>query len=244
MSTTKKPMNFETPEENIAFDEALLVQAEKNGTGEAVRFWESKKYFVVLGTGNKIHQEVDIEACAKDNVPVLRRTSAGGTVLQGPGCLNFSLVLSYERDKTLADVNKSYNYILEKIIDCAKIASGNGNICFKPISDIVYADKKVSGNAQARKRHFFLHHGTWLYDFDLKLISSYLKEPVNQPDYRRKRKHNDFVANVPLNIEKFKKEVFKKFDLPEITQNSPELAVQVSELIEKKYSLDSWNRKI
>ncbi|OGS28166.1 MAG: hypothetical protein A2297_09445 [Elusimicrobia bacterium RIFOXYB2_FULL_48_7] len=215
-------ISFKTPEENIAMDEELLVRAEKHGAGEAIRFWESPVIFAVMGISGKSSNEIREKACLKDNIPVIRRSSAGGTVLQGPGCLNFSLVLSYKRDKALSDVNKSYAYILGRVIECAKKASSGPKtnrykgfgpkapgsaLEFRPISDITCGDMKVSGNAQQRKRNFMLHHGTWLYDFDLALVSKYLKEPQKRPEYRGGRKHSEFIVNVPLNIEKFKKEL-------------------------------------
>ena len=53
---------------------------------------------MVLGRIGKAGEDVNAEAVRKDNVPVLRRTSGGGTVVQGPGCLNYTLVLDKDRD--------------------------------------------------------------------------------------------------------------------------------------------------
>src|SRR5215831_6230774 len=79
---------FATPAENLACDEALLDACERNGSGEVLRFWEPHGYFVVVGYGNSIATEVNLAACEAERIPVLRRCSGGGTVLQGPGCLN------------------------------------------------------------------------------------------------------------------------------------------------------------
>jgi lipoate-protein ligase A len=48
------------------------------------------------------------------------------------------------------------------------------------------------------KRTHLLYHGTLLYDFDLRLIGTYLQVPPRQPEYREGRSHCDFVANLPL----------------------------------------------
>ncbi|OGS19459.1 MAG: hypothetical protein A3J83_04825 [Elusimicrobia bacterium RIFOXYA2_FULL_40_6] len=222
---------------DLALDEALLILAERSEIGETIRFWESKKHFVVLGTSNKIEQEVNVEYCRQDEIPIFRRSSAGGTVLQGPGCLNFSFVLSYKRDGSLADVNKSYGYILGKVIEAAKIVTGIREISFKPISDIVLDEKKVSGNAQQRKRNFMLHHGTWLYDFDLNLISKYLKEPLKRPEYRLNRNHAEFVTNVPLDVEKFKEEITKAFSISMKSDVFDKAKPLMEELVKTKYSI-------
>ena len=52
----------------------------------------------------RLAQDVDEAACQADGVPILRRSSGGGTVLLGRGCLLYSLVLSYDRSPALAEV--------------------------------------------------------------------------------------------------------------------------------------------
>src|SRR5579872_7437387 len=93
-------LTLPTPEENLAFDEALLLAAEAGG-GEVLRVWEWPRPAVVLGSGGRLAEEVDRAACRADGVPVLRRSSGGGTVLLGGGCLLFTLVLDTERTREL-----------------------------------------------------------------------------------------------------------------------------------------------
>src|ERR1044071_4819214 len=78
------------PVENLACDEALLDECESSDVPGFVRFWESSSYFVVLGYGKHLEQEVFSEVCAQENIPILRRCSGGGTVVQGPGCFNYT----------------------------------------------------------------------------------------------------------------------------------------------------------
>jgi lipoate---protein ligase len=53
-----------------------------------------------VGYANKVAVEVNAAACAAGGVPIYRRCSGGGTVLQGPGCLNYSLVLRFAEHPT------------------------------------------------------------------------------------------------------------------------------------------------
>ncbi|OGX24815.1 MAG: hypothetical protein A3D10_07080 [Omnitrophica WOR_2 bacterium RIFCSPHIGHO2_02_FULL_48_11] len=202
-----KDISFPSPQENILFDEALLALAEQGKGGEVLRFWESLTTFIVLGRIGKVEEDLYIENVARDEVMVLRRSSGGGTVVQGKGCLNFSLILVKDRDPSLNDLRKSYRYILEKII--AALKSLGCETVFRPISDLALAagEKKISGNAQRRGKKFILHHGTILYDFDLAVIGKYLRLPKDIPEYRRAREHSSFVANVPLPVELIKKAI-------------------------------------
>src|SRR6266487_4967712 len=86
-------LTLPSPAENLACDEALLDSCEAGECDGLLRFWEAAEYFVVLGYANKAPVEVNIEACQKRGVPVFRRCTGGGAVVQGPGCLNYSLLL-------------------------------------------------------------------------------------------------------------------------------------------------------
>ena len=76
---------------NIDFDEVLLSLAEKHSRGEYLRFWEPSKVFIVLGRIGRAEIDVNLTHVQEDHIPVLRRSSGGGTVLQGPGCLNYNI---------------------------------------------------------------------------------------------------------------------------------------------------------
>src|SRR6185503_10807307 len=104
-------LTLPTLAENLALDEALLLDAEAGGP-EVLRLWEWPRHAVVLGAGGKLADDVNEDACLADGVPITRRSSGGGTVLLGSGCLLFSLILHFERDPALGDLHASYRYIL------------------------------------------------------------------------------------------------------------------------------------
>lgn len=116
--------------------------------------------------------------------------------MQGPGCLNYTLVLSKTARPQLADLRRSYAVVLEDIMAVLKIAGVAAE--FRPLSDLVLKDgeRKISGNAQRRGRHVILQHGTILCDYDLALVESCLKVPRCVPEYRAGRGHLDFLANI------------------------------------------------
>ncbi len=206
-----KDISFPTPQENLLFDEELFNQADKHKGGECLRFWESPCVFVVLGRIGKEEDDVNLEQTTTDGVPVLRRSSGGGTVVQGPGCLNYSLVLSKQNYPQLNDLRKSYEWISQKVIEALRPAGVEAY--FRPISDLATGtdERKFSGNAQRRGKGYILHHGTLLYNFDLSLISRYLKMPKDIPAYRQARAHNRFITNIPLKVPVFKHELAKVF---------------------------------
>jgi len=159
-----------------------------------LRVWESPVPAVVLGRSGSIARDVNEAACAADGVEILRRTSGGGAVLLGPGCVNYSLLLSLEIHPELRDVRASYRLILGWLIQALRVPG----LEIRGLSDLAIGGRKVSGNAQHRGSGTLLHHGTLLCGLDAQLIERYLKEPARQPDYRQGRSHREFLGALPL----------------------------------------------
>jgi len=191
-----------TPLENLALDEALLAACEAGEIiGGVLRLWESPDYFVVLGRSSDPEIEVKLAVCREQNIPVLRRVSGGGTVLSGPGCLSYAVVLDYEEFPHLRAVDLAHQYVLSRVVEC--LAPLVPDIAMAGTSDLVLTDTvgrqmKCSGNALRCKRTHFLYHGTLLYDLDLARLRYLLATPTRVPDYRQDRTHEEFVTNLPL----------------------------------------------
>jgi lipoate-protein ligase A len=189
---------YPTPEENIAIDEQLLKKVNQGEyPGGILRLWESSTYFVVLGLSKTVEDDVNEVACNDNGIPILKRCSGGGTVLQGPGCFNYGYILPINHAPALKSLTDTTSFILHKVKD--SLSPAISGIELKGISDLAINDIKFSGNAQRRLKNAILFHGTILYDFDLSLISNYLKEPPVQPEYRNQRNHGEFVNNIAIN---------------------------------------------
>jgi len=228
------------PLEHIALDALALERAEAGEVDESVRLWMSERVFVALGRGARSALECDLARCRADAVPVVRRTSGGGTVLQGPGCLNFSLVLRYDRDRRFRDIHGSYGAVLGAL---ARALRAFGlDVLFEPICDLTLDGRKFSGNAQARKRHFFLHHGTILFDFELDRIARYLPHPPREPHYRHGRPHGSFITNLPLARHELERVLLGLYppDQSVYIPSASDLA-RIQSAIRNQFASDDWN---
>src|SRR5579884_163145 len=108
-------LTFPDPGANLACDEALLDWCETGALdNEVLRFWEAREPFVVLGYANRAAKEANLDACKAARVPVLRRCSGGGTVLQGAGCLNYSLLLRIPENGPLRGISGTNVFIMER----------------------------------------------------------------------------------------------------------------------------------
>jgi lipoate-protein ligase A len=227
---------FPTPEENLACDEAFLDEAEEGCSEEILRFWEPVSPFAVLGYSNRVDQEVNTAFCSASGIPVLRRPSGGGTVLQGPGCLNYSLVLKIKNGpmQTLTGTNQ---WIMEQNRQALKMP----DVQIQGTTDLTLGGLKFSGNAQRRKKDFLLFHGTFLLNFDISLIEKTLLMPSRQPAYRKKRSHREFLTNLNLPAETLKANLKTVWSASKKSSEVPEN--KILELVRNKYSKPEWNSK-
>lgn len=164
--------------------------------GERLIVWESARPAVVLPRGGDPEAWVHVSACTARGVPLLHRESGGGAVMVGPGCLNVALVLSLERRPWLADVEYSYDWLLDRL---AGVLAVEG-LAIRS-TDLAIRERKFAGHAQRRVRGVLLHHGVLLYDsddFDLDLVDALLREPPRRPAWRGNRTHREFLTNMPL----------------------------------------------
>jgi lipoate-protein ligase A len=233
-------LTFSDAASNLACDEALLELCEKNEEDGLLRVWEPNRYFVVLGYSNKIASEVKVTACQAKGIPIFRRFSGGGTVLQGPGCLNYSLAVNNERLGIPPDLTASYRFVLQRHLTfCA--GQGWKAVQIQGISDLTLNGRKFSGNAQHRKRVCTLFHGTFLLSFDITLIEAFLQMPSKQPVYRNERSHQDFLCNLSMAPQDACRALKQAWDAKDRLAEVPFDRIQA--LLRERYSRNEWNLK-
>ncbi len=233
-------LTLPTPQANLACDEALLDWCEAGHASEILRFWEARESFVVVGYANKIATEVSLPACRAHNIPVLRRCSGGGTVLQGPGCLNYTLILKIQESGPLHSITETNRFILQRHQESLTALTGEA-IEIHGSVDLTIAKRKFSGNAQRRKRLCLLFHGTFLLQFDIPLMETFLGMPSKQPNYRQNRSHADFLMNLNAPASSVKSTLQRAWNAIEPLENVP--SEQIESLAQQKYSADEWRFK-
>ncbi len=234
-------LTLPTAAENLALDEALLDVCDAGGP-ESLRFWESPERFVVVGYGNRIATEVNVAACQDAGVPILRRCSGGGTVVQGPGCLNYNIVLRIPEEGPLATVTGTNRLVMERMREALQpliaspvVVEGHTDLAMETAAGL----RKFSGNAQRRRRSALVFHGTLLLAFNLGNIAQLLAHPTAEPGYRGRRSHLDFVANLGIPRGAVTRAVSAAWGASTPMALLPDISAVVA-----KYRSDEWNRRI
>jgi lipoate-protein ligase A len=234
-------LTLESPQANLALDEALLETIEEESSHrELLRIWEAPTPMVVVGRSTKIDEEVDRARCEELGIPVLRRASGGATIVAGPGCLMYAAVLSHAQRPQLALLDAAHRTVLEPLAN--ELALHLPGVVWAGTSDLVWRDRKFSGNSLRCKRQHLVYHGTLLYDFPLDLVGQLLRTPPRQPAYRAGRSHGDFIGNLPLKRETLRLAIISAFGALDVTGNWPRQ--RTAQLIAEKYSQPSWNARL
>ncbi|MEM7453512.1 MAG: biotin/lipoate A/B protein ligase family protein [Planctomycetota bacterium] len=232
--------------QNIALDEAVLERAERGEcTDELMRFWEPMKPIVVIGRSSPIEMEVDLDFCRQNDIAVVRRASGGQSVVNGPGCLIYSVLISYEKRPELRMLDNAHEFVMGRMrsaIDSLGVEVQMEGTCDLTLAHLDGSRRKVSGNALRCRQNWMLYHGTMLCDADLELISNCLGRPKRMPDYRKERTHSDFLAQLPVNIGDLQNAITSTWQIKQSTTDWPEKLTD--ELVRHKYQNDEWNYKV
>ncbi len=234
-------LTLPTAAENIALDEAVLDEAEATGDVEGtLRLWESPQPLVVIGRSSKIAEEVNLEVCRAEGIEVLRRASGGASIVAGPGCLMYAVILSYATYPQLQLMDQAHKFVLGRLL--AGLRPLLPDVEIAGTSDLVRGGKKFSGNSLRCKRTHLLYHGTLLYDLPLDLVPRVLGTPPRQPEYRERRPHAEFVANLPVGREALLSALLNGWQCTESREAWPEELV--ANLVAEKYAQIHWNERI
>ncbi len=151
---------------NMGIDEALMKTCQE----PVLRLYGWKPHAVSIGYFQGLEEEVDLDACKRHGVDVVRRVTGGGAVYHADE-VTYSFVTT-EFDGNILD---SYKDICAGVLLGLKKIGVDGS--FAPLNDLIVGGKKFSGNAQTRRGGVLLQHGTILLSVDVDRMFDLLKVP-------------------------------------------------------------------
>lgn len=208
-----------------------------------IMLWQNKNT-VVVGKYQNTYGEVNAEYAAKNNIKVVRRLSGGGAVYHDLGNLNFSFITDAVPNAQL-DLHILCTPIIRILRDLGIPAEINGR------NDITIEGKKISGNSQYLKHGRIMHHGTLLFDSDLRAINEALRVDDCKVQSKGIKSVESRVTNIKehipgkdMDISEFRKillcELLRGTDGEEYIFSSDELE-QIKKIRDERYSCWEWN---
>ena len=260
---------FSTGYENMAIDEAVFRSCQEKTSPPTIRIYGWTPPAVSLGYFQKAENAVDLEACKRNGVDVVRRLSGGRAVLHHHE-LTYSVICREGTPPLGSSVLETYKTISECLISTLKglglqvqwVTSREKHTaaqekdktasCFSSPSwyEITVEGKKICGSAQKRGDGVLLQHGSLLFDYDPELLAEVLLSRKTEEEFLTEIRTSTTAINRHLSqqidFDQLKKLVLNSFeDQLKISLTPGELSEYESRLkqtlLKEKYSTDSWN---
>jgi len=162
---------------NMGTDEAILEAVASGESLPALRLYAWSPAAVSIGYFQGLREEVDTDACVARGIDVVRRITGGGAVFHQAE-ITYSIVLPENHALAQRSILASYERLCSGVIAGLSLLGIPAE--FAPINDIVSGGRKVSGNAQTRRKACILQHGTVILDLDVELMFEVLKVPAEK----------------------------------------------------------------
>jgi lipoate-protein ligase A len=131
--------------------------------------------YVCIGYHQDLAQEVDLEFCRANDIPIFRREVGGGAVFLDGNQLFFHLIL--KRDNPIAPkrIDAFYQKFLQPVIDVHRRIGIPAQ--YKPVNDLVVQNRKISGTGAGEIGDCIVFVGNLILDFDYETMARVLKIP-------------------------------------------------------------------
>ena len=231
------------PAANLALEEALFLKNE----GVVLRVWENGES-VIIGRAQLARFETDVAYCQANQIPIVRRFTAGGAVYNGPGNLNWSLFVA----RGIASGSLRYESSPHAIFRTASrpvlsaLAAMGLEAWLDPPNRIITKEGKISGMAAYVSRRGFLCHGTLLVKADLGRVKALTTPSGDAIERRYTRSRDAKTANAALDVDSFIHTLVRtladesRMALDKSEPNEKELELAAS-LLATRYGDEKWN---
>jgi lipoate-protein ligase A len=131
--------------------------------------------YVCVGFHQDAAQEVDLDYCKANGIPVFKRDLGGGAVYLDGGQLFFHLIL--HRDNPVAPKRREafYQKFLQPVVNVYRQIGIPAE--YKPVNDVITGTRKISGTGVGEIGDCVVFVGNLILDFDYQMMSRVLNVP-------------------------------------------------------------------
>ena len=229
------------PSFNLAAEEFLFSAKEDDFV-----FLYVNEPSVIIGSNQAVENEVDLNFCSDNHIRIFRRLSGGGAVYHDTGNLNYCFIHA----KTTAPLSADFLKPVVKALTSLNIPVETGKR-----KDLWLDGYKISGTASHVSKNRELHHGTLLYNTDLKKLQQVLNPEKRDVIRKATASILSPVKNICTFIEqkggvapdkstffeKFTRILLDFYDIEVLTSFSGEEMEKIRALQSDKYTQQTWN---
>lgn len=220
---------------NMAIEEYLLKQKD----GYYIYLWQNDSS-VIVGINQNTLNEVNLNYTQQNNIKVVRRLTGGGAVYHDKNNVNYTIIAPYNQNEN------NYIKFTKPVIEYLNLLGVKAE--FSGRNDIVVEGKKISGNAQTIYKNRIMHHGTLLFNSDMNILGSALKENKLKIQSKGIKSNRARVTNIsnhlskPMTTLEFLQGLseYLRKDLCEYFFDREDIE-KINKLVKEKYSKYEWN---
>jgi lipoate-protein ligase A len=171
--------------------------------------------FVNVGFHQIVEKEVDIDFVKSQNIPIVRRSLGGGTILDGSWELDYFFIVHKNSKECPANIEDFYRQFLSIPIHALKRRGVQAE--YKPINDIIVKERKISGNGGISIGDSMVLAGDILLDLPIELMTRVLKVPDEKFRDKYKKSLSEWMTSLKAelgtvpNRDGLKKDLVKAF---------------------------------
>lgn len=147
---------------------------------------------IVLGKGSDPVRSVKWDKAKQDLINVYKRPSGGESVVISENTIIIAIVKKGEKFRNPSIYFNKYSDIIIKSL----FQIGVKDLKKRGFSDICIGEKKILGSSIYRTGDRVFYHAVLNVSESVETMERYLKHPVREPEYRKKRSHSEFVTSL------------------------------------------------
>lgn len=230
------------PRFNLAFEEYVFKNLDTKQ--DYVLLWRNGPS-IIVGKNQNTVEEINSDFVKENNINVVRRVTGGGAVYHDLGNLNFSFIVSADKQDKIdfKVLNIPIVMALEKLGIKCELSGRN---------DIVIDGKKFSGIAQSISKGRVLNHGTLLFDSKLETLGNALNVKRDKIESKGVKSVSSRVTNIKpyikddIDVLEFKNlllnNIFNYLNQePDFYELSNEDYNNIQKIVDEKYGTWEWN---
>lgn len=162
----------------MAVDESLLLSFDPTASMPLLRVYGWNPPALSIGRFQDVAGTIDVAACRRDSVPIVRRVTGGGAIYHADE-LTYSIVCTPQQIPPASSVKDSFRvltgFLMEfyhglgldacyavDVCGAEHVLGARTPFCFagRESFDILIDGRKIGGNAQRRSRNIIFQHGS------------------------------------------------------------------------------------
>ena len=157
-------------------DSQLIYHAQPRVNVEGINILAPSSPYVCIGYHQNLEQEVDLDYCKKNEIPVFRREVGGGAVYLDGNQIFYQIVLHKDHPLASGDKTDFYQRMLQPVADTYQELGIPAK--YRPVNDVItIEERKIAGTGATEIGDYIILVGNLIADFDYQTMKRVLCVP-------------------------------------------------------------------